>query len=143
MATYGLGATPSQVPFTGYSNTLGVNVANAGATSGYAYFNGVSQGDDRIAKMMRNGAATAGVMQLMYRLLGFAAGQTATKTKAQVKAQNGSDVGSPQVEVINLVNRATTAADLTAFQALMNRTVFPATYAPDASGNGGGGKVTY
>jgi hypothetical protein len=46
------------------------------------------------------------------------------------------------IETINIVNRATTAADLTAFQALISRVVQPSTYPPDISGNGGGGKQT-
>jgi hypothetical protein len=44
------------------------------------------------------------------------------------------------IETVNLVNRATTANDLAAFQALLTRNTFPATYPPDVSGNGGGGK---
>lgn len=143
MAVYGLGATVGQVPFTGYTNTLGSTVANAGATSGYVQNNGITQGDSDVARIFRNGAATAAATQLLATLIGAVAGTTATKTKAQVRAQNGSDVGSPQIETINLVNRATTAADVTAFKALFARTVFPTTYAPDLSGNGGGGHVNY
>jgi hypothetical protein len=143
MATYGLNATPSQVPFTGYSNTLGSGPANVPATVGYAYFNGIQQGDDRIAKMLRNGGQTGGTTSLIYALLGAATGGTATKTKTRVVAQNGQNVGAPQIETINLINRATTAADLTAIQALFNRVVQPASYPADLSGNGGGGHVTY
>jgi hypothetical protein len=143
MATYGLGATPSQVPFTGYTNSLGSGAANTPSSSGYAYFNGIQQGDDRIAKMLRNGAQSAATTALMYALLGAGTGGTATKTKARVVAQNGQNVGAPQIETINLINRATTAADLTAIQALFNRVVQPASYPADLSGNGGGGHVTY
>jgi|SRR5580765_2157077 len=142
MATYGLG-TVGAVPFTGYTNTLGVGPANQAATAGQVYYNGVQQGDDRIVKMLRNGGMTSGVTALMYALLGAVAGGTATKTKTQVQAKNGSDVGTPTIETINLVNRVTTAADRTAFQALFNRVVYPASYPADLSGNGGGGKVTY
>jgi hypothetical protein len=142
MATYGLG-TPGQIPFTGYTNTLGTGPANLGSTSGSVQFNGVQQGDDRIAKMLRNGGMTAGVTQLLLTLLGVAPGATATKTKKQVQWQQGSPGGLIPIETINSVNRPTTAADLTAFQALMVRQTFPSTYAPDLSGNGGGGHVTY
>jgi len=142
MATYGLG-TPGFVNFTGLTNTLGSGAANTQPTSGQVQFNGVQQGDDRLAKMFRNGAMTSAVTQLMYTLLGAAAGSTATKTKKQVQWQQGSPGGLIPIETITLVNRATTAADLTAFQALMTRNVFPAVYAPDISGNGGGGHVLY
>jgi hypothetical protein len=142
MATYGLG-TPGQVPFTGLSNTLGAGQANVQATSGYAQFNGIQQGDDRISKMLRNGAMTSATTQLLLTLLGAATGATATKTKRQVQWQQGSPGGLIPIEVITLVNRATTAADLTAFQALMARNTFPTTYPPDLSGNGGGGHVLY
>jgi hypothetical protein len=140
MATYGLGAVPGRVPFTGYTNTMGAGAANAEATSGYVAFNGVQQGDDRIAKMLRNGGATAGVTQLLYMLLGAAAGGTAAKTKKQVQGVVGGFGGAAPIETINLINRATTPADLVAFQALLNRSVFPASYPADVSGNGGGGK---
>jgi len=142
MAVYGVG-TPGQVPFTGWTQTLGNGQANLGSTTGYVNFNGVQQGDDRIAKMMRNGAMTLGVTQLLYTLLGQATGQTATKTKKQVQWVVGSPGGLIPIETINLVNRATTANDLAAFQALITRQTFPATYVPDLSGNGGGGHVAY
>jgi len=142
MATYGLG-TVGAVPFTGYTNTLGVGPANSAASAGQVYYNGVQQGDDRIVKMLRNGGMTSGVTALIYALLGAATGGTATKTKKQVQHVTGSPGGVVPIETVTLVNRATTAADLTAFQALFNRTVFPATYVADLSGNGGGGKVTY
>jgi hypothetical protein len=142
MSVYGLG-TPGQVPFTGLSNTLGNGAANQQATSGYAQFNGIQQGDGRMAMMLRNGAMTAATTQVLLTLLGAAAGATATKTKRQVQWQQGSPGGLIPIEVISLVNRATTAADLTAFQALVARNVFPAVYAPDVSGNGGGGHVLY
>src|SRR5215469_13241222 len=90
MATYGVETTPGQVPWTGYSNTLGSGAANAGSTSGYVQFNGVQQGDDRLAKMFRNGQMTAAITQLMYTLLGAAPGGTATKTYTRVQGQTGA-----------------------------------------------------
>jgi hypothetical protein len=139
MATYGI-FPAGQVPWTGYSNTLGAGAANASATAGYVAFNGTQQGDDRLAKMFRNGAMTGAVTRLMYVLLGASVGATATKTKAQVQWQQGSPGGLIPIEVLNLVNRATTANDLTAFQALLTRFPYPASYPADLSGNGGGGK---
>lgn len=141
MATYGLQATPGVVAFTGYTNSLGAGPANIYSTSGQVYSNGITQNDAIMARTFRNGAATAAAIRLMRTLLGAAAGSTATKTKAQVQAvQGGNLTGVQTIETINLVNRATTAADLTAFQALLDRDVKPATYIEDASGNGGGGK---
>jgi hypothetical protein len=139
MATYGIG-TAGHVPWTGYSNTLGVGAANADATTGYVAMNGVQQGDDRIAKMLRNGGMTMGVTQLLYALLGAAVGGAALRQKKQVKWDQGSPGGLVPIETINVVNRNTTANDLAAFQALLTRTVSPASYPADLSGNGGGGK---
>jgi hypothetical protein len=139
MATYGIG-TPGYVPWTGYSNTLGVGAANAPATAGYVAMNGITQGDDKIAKVLRNGGMTSGAAALLYALLGAAVGGSVVKTKKQIKWEVGSPGGVIPIETINLVNRNTIANDLTAFQALVTRNVFPATYPPDLSGNGGGGK---
>lgn len=143
MATYGIVTTPGQIPFTGYTNTLGPSVANSGSVTGFVYNNGITQNDDAIAKAIRNGGMTAGMKALWYALVGAAAGGTATATKKQVQHVTGAPGGVIPIETITLVNRTTTAADLTAFQALMNRTVFPSTYQPDLSGNGGGGHVLY
>ena len=143
MATYGIYGTPGQVAFTGYTNTLGAGPANSASTSGYAQNNGLFQHDDKIAKVLRNGGGSLYMKAVWYALMGAAAGGTASVNKVQVRAQNGSNVGSPVIETVSLINRATTAADLTAFQALMNRNVNPATYPPDLSGNGGGGHVAY
>lgn len=139
MATYGLQATPGTVPFTGWTNTLSASSAAQGSGTGAVAANGVTQFDAKLSQWLRNGAATLGVKQLLLTILGAAAGGTATKTKAQVVANIGSS--QPAVETVNIVNRVTTAADITAFTALVNRTVFPSTYAPDLSGNGGGGKL--
>lgn len=143
MANYGVGTTPSQVPFTGYTNTLGSGVANSASASGYVYSNGVFQHDDRIAKVVRNGGMSAAMKAIWYALMGAAAGGTATASKKQVQGVTGSPGGPVPIETVTLINRTTTAADLTAFQALMNRNVNPASYPADLSGNGGGGKVTY
>lgn len=143
MATYGVGSVPGSVPFTGYTNTLGTGAANQGATSGAVAFNGVQQGDDRLAKMFRNGAMTSAVTQLMYALLGVAPGANATKTQTRVQGQAGSPGGLQVIETVTLVNRNTSANDLAAFQALLRRITGPTTYPVDLSGNGGGGKQQY
>ncbi len=139
MATYGLGSSGG-VPFTGYTNTLGVGSAANGATTGVVQFNGIQQGDDRIVKMLRNGGGTIASTRILYTLLGAAVGANATQTKKQIKWEQGSPGGLIPVETINIVNRATNASDLAAFQALISRVVQPSVYPPDLSGNGGGGK---
>ena len=139
MATYGVG-TAGFVPFTGYTNTLGIGTANNAAQAGAVQMNGLTQGDDKIAKVLRNGAATMGITYLMYALLGQAVGQTATRQKKQIKWEVGSPGGVIPIETINVVNRPTIANDLAAFQALLTRGTGPATYPPDLAGNGGGGK---
>ena len=139
MATYGLGSSGG-VPFSGYTNSLGVGSANAPATTGYIAFNGIQQGDDRIVKMLRNGGGTAYATRILYTLLGAAVGAVATQTKKQIQWEQGSPGGLIPIETINIVNRATNANDLAAYRALISRVVQPSTYPPDLSGNGGGGK---
>jgi hypothetical protein len=143
MATYGVYGTPGQVGFTGWTNTLASGAANLPNTVGYVQNNGMFQHDDEIAKVLRNGGGSAAMKALIYTLLGASAGSTATATKKQVSGANPPGAGLPVIETVTLVNRATTAADLTAIQALFNRTPAPASYAVDLSGNGGGGHVTY
>lgn len=143
MATYGVYGTPGQVGFTGYTNTLAAGAANLPNTAGYVQNNGMFQHDDEIAKVLRNGGGSAAMKALIYALLGAAAGGTATATKKQVQGVTGGPSGLATIETITLVNRATTAGDLTATQALFNRIPAPASYAADLSGNGGGGHVLY
>jgi hypothetical protein len=143
MATYGIDATPGQVPFTGYTNTLGTGQANQSGNAGYVMFNGTQQGDDRLAKMFRNGAMTSAVTQILYTLLGASVGSIAAKQKTQVQWQQGSPGGLIPIETFYLIDRATTANDLNAFQQLLKRITGPTTYPPDLSGNGGGGKQQY
>lgn len=142
MATYGL-APAGRVNWTGYSNTLGNGAANQDATSGYVAFNGICQGDFYINQPMGLGGQVRAINQLLYTLLGAATGATATMTKKQVQHVTGAPGGAVPIETITLINRATTANDLTAFQALVQRSNGPASYPADLSGNGGGGKQTY
>jgi hypothetical protein len=142
MAVYGLQSVPGSVIFTGYTNTLGTGPANTSATTGAVSSIGITQTDARLARTFRRGAGTAAAISLMYALLGATTGGTATKVKKQVQGVAGAPSGLVTIEQITLVNRATTAADLTAFQALMNRAPFPTTYVADVSGNGGGGKTS-
>jgi hypothetical protein len=138
MATYGISATPGFVQFTGYTPTLGASAANVDATTGRVQFNGISQGDFYINQPIGLGGQVAAVQQLLLTILGATAGATATKTKRQVQGVLGSS--APAIETVTLINRATTAADIAAFQAMFTRLNGPITYAADVSGNGGGGK---
>ena len=143
MAVYGLSGN-NQIPFTGYTNSLGSGNANDASTSGYVQKNGIAQYDDALAKLLQSGGSSKVLRALWRALTGAAAGGTATATKAQVQAtQGGNLTGVIPIETVTLVNRATTAADRTAILALLDRVVYPSSYIADASGNGGGGKVTY
>jgi hypothetical protein len=104
--------------------------------------NGIQQGDDRIVKMFRNGGGTIASTRILFTLLGAAIGQTAAQTKKQIKWEQGAPGGLIPIETINMVNRATNANDLLAFQTLISRVVQPSVYPADVSGNGGGGKQT-
>lgn len=144
MATYGLNGT-GQIPFTGWTNVLG-NVStgsqpSAPASVGGIAFNGISQNDARLARAFRNGEAGKRLKALWIALTGAAPGVVANAGQAQIKGYQGDFFNSLRpIEIISQVNRATTAADVTAFAALLNRVVFPSTYVADLSGNGGGGK---
>ena len=143
MAVYGLSGD-GKVPFTGYTNTLGTGDAVSGANAGYVQFNGIGQQDDKIAKLLQSGSSGRILRALWFALTGGAPGGNASVTKARVQAvQGGGHGGVIPVEVQTILNRSTTAADLAALRALMNRVVYPATYVADLSGNGGGGKGAY
>lgn len=143
MAVYGLSGN-DQIPFTGYTNSLGSGNANDGATAGYVQKNGLAQFDDKLAKLLQTGGSSKIIRALWRALTGAAAGGTATATVARVQANQGGNLtGLIPIETVTLVNRVTTAADRTALLALIDRVVYPSTYVADLSGNGGGGKVTY
>jgi hypothetical protein len=141
MATYGLNV-PGGVPFTGYTNTLGSGDANQSATSGLIYFNGITQGDERIAKMLRNGAKSLVLRRLLQSLVGAAVGSPAIQMKKQIQWEQGSPGGVIPIENVTLIGRITISSDVTAIQALLSRSPTPASYPADVSGNGGGGKQT-
>lgn len=143
MAVYGLSGD-GKIPFTGYTNTLGAGDAASGSSVGYVQFNGIGQQDDKIAKLLQSGSSGRILRALWYALTGATSGGNATVTKARVQAvQGGAQGGVIPIEQQSIINRPTTAADLTALRALMNRVVYPSTYPADLSGNGGGGKGAY
>src|SRR4051812_45666909 len=106
MASYSLNGVGG-VAFNGYNKTLGRGDANQSATSGLVYFNGITQGDERIAKMLRNGAKSLVLRRLLQTLVGAAAGATATQTKKQIQWEQGSPGGVVPVETVTLISRVT------------------------------------
>lgn len=146
MATYGNGVTPGAVPFTGWTWTLvpGLSGSVGGAT-GNVRFNGLTQDDLRISSML-NRQPNRAVRMLLRTLIGAAAGSSASsafKRVLGVSALSNAMMlgGLVTIESGFYVNRNTAAADATALIAMLDRTHGPATYAPDVSGNGGGGKA--
>lgn len=146
MATYGPGSPAGTIQFTGFSPTLGTPDASTPATTGYAQFNGMNQEDNRISRALYQGNNRV-LRRLMITLLGAAAGATATENRSRVQAlpSNFSPLdygGLVPIETVALINRATTAADITNTVATISRSYTP-TYAADASGNGGGGHLGF
>jgi hypothetical protein len=78
---------------------------------------------------------------LLDALIGVAPGATATRPRTQIKHNSGSandQGGKVQTEVYAPINRATTAADVTALKALFTGVrKAPTAYPRDLSGNGG------
>lgn len=78
-------------------------------------------------------------------LIGAASGGTASATHARIghRSSNGigsagSDLGLNQIVTVTDINRATTAADITALKNIVDTvTVRPVPYPRDLSGNGG------
>lgn len=134
---------------------LGTTSINAGATSWSNFWGGANSYsllNARAAEL----AISRALMPAQFRSLravmrtlnGTAAGSTATATYARISAPAGltdsEDFGGARVvDTITDINRATTAADVTYIDGLITRlaSANPSTYATDASGNGGGGKV--
>ncbi len=84
--------------------------------------------------------------ELMRTLNGVVLGSTALAQHVRVQARQGLglDLGGVQpVETVDLVNRATDAADITQIETLLTEQRDPATYPVDLSGNGGGGKLGF
>ena len=85
------------------------------------------------------------VAALMDSLLGAAVGQQATSSYKRVtETPQFSNVGlggARPLETRTIINRPSTAADLTLLDRMHNETFKPAAYPVDKSGNGGGGKL--
>ena len=143
MAAYGPNA--GFVPFTGFSPTLG-NDAIVPTTAGNVQFNGLTQNDDELSKILFD-RGNRPVRRLLLTLLGAAVGGTATENYTRVQANQGISQqfalgGLVTIETVQQINRATTANDLTNAVAAISRSPTVA-YVADVSGTSGGGKLGY
>ena len=141
MPDYGLNGT-GKIPFTGWSQGLGNGDAVTPGTIGSIQFNGISQQDDAISKLLRHGASAARLRGLINSLLGIVPGSAAIVTKKQIRWEQGSPGGLIPIETVTILNRVTTPQDVVAIRTMMYRSAAPFNYAVDAGGNGGGGKLT-
>lgn len=137
MSTYG--PNSGTVPFTGYTGTLGAVNASAGVTSGAVHADLLTQQDRAISFLMRRPGSRK-QRELLLTLIGAAAGDAALETRKRVLAGEWDNpTGDIELETVNVVNRVTAAADVTALTAMLSRAPIPI-YVEDASGNGGGGR---
>jgi hypothetical protein len=120
--------------------------AATGEDTNTATFNSTSK--RMLSKLMRH-KGTRPLARIMIALTGAAAGGSASETRTRVDAvaANGnplSNGGLIPIETQSLINRATTAADESLIESLLDGSFGPslvAGYPADAAGNGGGGKV--
>lgn len=86
----------------------------------------------------------AAYRELIKELIGAAAGEEAVASHSRVRAERnllGNDLGGARaIETFTGIERNTTAADETNIEDALSQQTQP-TYAVDASGNGGGGKL--
>lgn len=133
---------------TGWS-TFWHNVAPAGQGSAYSLYGNRTANERRVDHHLGKPGFKQ-YRRVMRALLGASVGGTATETVARVSAPAGLTEsqllgGVRTIDTITIVDRVTTSADLTAMQAITDRTynMAPAiaSYPTDLSGNGGGGKA--
>ena len=141
-SVYSLNNPGGNIPFTGWSPSLGTGAANVAAAGGAVQFNGITQDDYKMFRHFSTQANKA-FLAVLLKVIGVAPGAAVTASNVRVSHVQGAPGGLIPIENVSLVNRNTTANDVTAITAMLNRVVQPATYAPDLSGNGGGGKVAY
>lgn len=75
--------------------------------------------------------------ELVDETVGAAAGATATVTRARVPANSAGNSGKINAETVTEINRATTAADLTAVENKFRKKKPSFAFPRDLSGNGG------
>lgn len=147
MALYGPNTPAGFIPFTGYSPTLGAGDAVTGTTSGLVQFNGMTQFDEVINHLLKSRQGLV-ARKLLQTLIGIVPGSTATQNVSRVAGIQAFSAPGPYgglvaIESVALINRATTATDVTNLNGILLQSDAPATYATDVSGNGGGGRGGY
>lgn len=143
MAVYG--PNGGNVPFTGFSPTLGVDAITP-VVAGNVQFNGMTQRDNDLSSLLFKRANRV-TRRLLQALIGAASGGTATETYTRVQAVQALNSITTQgglipMEVVTQINRATTATDITNVTDAITRspiTTFPADVSGNGSGNGLGG----
>jgi hypothetical protein len=134
------------IAWTGYSPTLGAGAANVGANSGQLQF-GNPAIDYRLENTLRRSQMRP-FMKVLRALTGAVAGSNATVNRERVKGTPAKDDpaalgGIVQMELQSVINRNTTAADVTFIQSVLDEITAPSPYAVDVGGNGGGGKLGF
>jgi hypothetical protein len=147
MTAYGPTVPTGFIPFTGFTPTLGTVDAATPSTTGLVQFNGNTQRDGILSRELFQGPQRIW-RRLYLTLLQNNVGTNATENRTRVQAQPATFAptdygGLVPIETIALINRNTTALDLTNVVAGLSRTPVPASYPPDVGGNGGGGKLGF
>lgn len=125
---------------------MGTNTATATVKGGFYPQNGVASlasmsgenGGRRMVRQIMGDRGLIGVRELLRALTGAVAGTVATKAVARIEAN--SELGGKRViETNNIVNRATTAGDVTEFKdnfmAMTTKTSFGASPVANKDGN--------
>lgn len=142
MAEYG--PNSGKVAFTGFTAVLADGTSLNPAVSGAVKFNGVTQNDGHLSRLLRSRGNRA-VRAIMRQLLNGAVGGTATETHKRIKSITGIDRTNTQqggglvtLETATDISRVTTSTDVTNMVAAISRVTKPSSYASDLSGNGAG-----
>ncbi len=102
----------------------------------------------KIACLLGAGASNenAKVRELLLTLVGGdvtdAALSQRKRREASANLSQNVQGGVVSIETVDDINRVTAAADVTRLLAAINESTQPSSYPTDASGNGGGGKLT-
>ena len=135
------GPNDGTVPFTGFTPTLGAGSAASVATAGTVHADMLTKQDRAVSYLMRRPGSRK-QRELLLTLLGATAGSAAAETRKRIAGGEAlTTVGDMTVQTIDVVNRNTTADDVTALTAMLSRAPWPSSYVNDASGNGGGGRL--
>jgi hypothetical protein len=126
------------MPTTAWSGFYGDGI---GSNSSYSILVNKNPRRNGIRRTMNREGFRA-ITELFDTLLGAAAGDTAAATHSRVAAPAdvsiGAAGGTRTIDTITDINRASTAADITALKELTFGVTTRPTYPRDLSGNGGG-----